>query len=224
MSAPITEAHLELAKTALFSRDNVGRLLTAPMAAQLIADSEARAVEPWRTQVEELRGALALGQENCDDVFDDLREERDQLRAEVERLKKQIKDDNRSYGCELRDPYGTIWEQATNDHARAELAEAILGELQELHGCSRELIVHWCAHAAQRSLGLDQTRAELAAEREKAERYRLATLKLDAELAKEREKVRVLREALDEAQSCGGITGSIFMQARAALAATEDTK
>ena len=46
------------------------------------------------------------------------------LRAEVERLKKQIKDDNRSYGCELRDPNGTIWEQAAKDHARAERAEA----------------------------------------------------------------------------------------------------
>jgi len=45
---------------------------------------------------------------------------------------------------------------------------------------------------------------------------------LERELADEREKVRVLREALDEAQSCGGLTGSIFMQARAALAATED--
>jgi len=44
-----------------------------------------------------------------------------------------------------------------------------------------------------------------------------AALERDAE----REKVRVLREALDEAQSCGGLTGSIFMQARAALAATE---
>ena len=44
-----------------------------------------------------------------------------------------------------------------------------------------------------------------------------------AQLAAEREKVRVLREALDEAQSCGGLTGSIFMQARAALAATEET-
>jgi hypothetical protein len=42
-----------------------------------------------------------------------------------------------------------------------------------------------------------------------------------AALTTEREKVRVLREALDEAQSCGGLTGSIFMQARAALAATE---
>ena len=44
-----------------------------------------------------------------------------------------------------------------------------------------------------------------------------AALERDAE----REKVRVLREALDEAQSCGGLTGSIFMQARAALAATD---
>lgn len=52
--------------------------------------------------------------------------ERDRLRAEVERWKKQIKDDNRSYGCELRDPNGTIWQQATKDRARAERAEAEL--------------------------------------------------------------------------------------------------
>lgn len=49
-----------------------------------------------------------------------------ELRAEVERLTKQIKDDNRSYGCELRDPNGTIWEQAAKDHTRAERAEAEL--------------------------------------------------------------------------------------------------
>ena len=48
----------------------------------------------------------------------------DQLRAEVERLKQKIKDDNRAYGFELRDPNGTIWEQAAKDHARAERAEA----------------------------------------------------------------------------------------------------
>jgi hypothetical protein len=47
---------------------------------------------------------------------------------------------------------------------------------------------------------------------------------LERELTAEREKVRLLREALDEAQSCGGLTGSIFMQARAALAATEAAK
>ena len=47
---------------------------------------------------------------------------------------------------------------------------------------------------------------------------------LQRELATEREKVRVLREALDEAQSCGGLCGAVFLQARAALAATEDAK
>lgn len=55
------------------------------------------------------------------------------LRAENERLTKQIKDDNRSYGCELRDPNGTIWEQATKDHARAERAEA--AELDAIASC-----------------------------------------------------------------------------------------
>jgi hypothetical protein len=38
---------------------------------------------------DQLRAALALGQINCDNAYDDLRTERDQLRAEVERLKKQ---------------------------------------------------------------------------------------------------------------------------------------
>ena len=49
--------------------------------------------------------------------------------------------------------------------ARAERAEAIVGKLQELHGCSQEMVVHWCEHAANRSLGLDQARSELATER-----------------------------------------------------------
>ena len=74
-------------------------------------------------------------------------------------------------------------------NARAERAEAIVGKLQELHGCSQEMVVHWCEHAANRSLGLDQARSELATEREKSERYRLATLKLDAELAAERARL-----------------------------------
>ena len=47
MSTPNTptETHLELAKNALFARDASGRLMTAQMVAQLLADSEARAVE-----------------------------------------------------------------------------------------------------------------------------------------------------------------------------------
>jgi len=74
---------------------------------------------------DELRGALALGQQNCDDVYDELRADCDELRADVVRLT-----------------------------ARAERAEA-----------------------------------ELSTEREKSERYRLATLKLDAELAVERARL-----------------------------------
>jgi hypothetical protein len=78
-----------------------------------------------------LRAELAVAEnwvEHHSAHADDLIDENVRLRAEVERLKKQIKDDNRSYGCELLDPYGTIWEQAAKDHARAEKAEAALAE------------------------------------------------------------------------------------------------
>jgi len=100
--------------------------------------------------------------------------ERDQLRAD----------------CENETKWAAHYlAQSIADRARAERAEAIVGKLQELHGCSQEMVVHWCEHAANRSLGLDQARSELATEREKSERYRLATLKLDAELAAERARL-----------------------------------
>lgn len=99
MSTPITKQHLKIIDEIRVCDRCMRFDITDAQAAQLIADSEARA---------------------CD-----------QLRAEVERLKKQIKDDNRSYGCELRDPYGTIWEQATKDHDRAGKAERALAELRE---------------------------------------------------------------------------------------------
>lgn len=60
--------------------------------------------------------------------------DRRRLRAEVERLTKRIADDNKAYGCELRDPNGTIWEQAAKDHARAEHAEAELAAIKRGHG------------------------------------------------------------------------------------------
>jgi hypothetical protein len=114
---------------------------------------------------------------------------------------------------------------------RAYRAEAELGKLQELHGCSQGMVVHWCEHAAKRSLELDQVQAELATEREKAERYRLATLKLDAELATEREKVRTLRLACDQICEEWGINHDanpigagqrMSTRAGKALEATED--
>jgi hypothetical protein len=79
----------------------------------------------------------------------------------------------------------------------------------------------------------ERAEAELATEREKAERYRLTTLKLDAELAKEREKVRVLREALEnlrDEQNGAPLCAreeqwkQAMDKADAALATTEDAK
>ena len=159
-------------------------------AAQLIADSEARAVEPWRTQVEELRGALALGQENCDDVFEDLREERDSLRAVFPQICaalgngaccmpdvsvgfiESIPNEVVSVVAKLRAQVerltldrGIAFAETELMRDRAELAEAILGKLQEIHGCSQEMVVHWCERAAKRSLAMDSAQAELAKER-----------------------------------------------------------
>ena len=96
------------------------------------------------------------------DECEKLETELARLRAEVERLKKQIKDDNRAYGCELRDPNGTIWEQAAKDYARAEKAEAALAEAK----VERETV----AEASLRSLESYIDKLKQFAERaEKAE-------------------------------------------------------
>ena len=60
-------------------REDQAALRAELAAAQLIADSEARATA-------ELRGALALGQENCDDAYDELATDCAELRADVVRL------------------------------------------------------------------------------------------------------------------------------------------
>ena len=108
--------------------------------------------------------------------------ERDQLRAEVERLTKQIKDDNRSYGCELRDPNGTIWQQATKDHARAERAEA----------AETVALAKWNG-ALERAL---KAEADLAALEQCHDDNCRAVVRLDAELAAAKERLR--SEAMDD--------------------------
>ena len=50
----------------------------------VIGEPLAKKLRDTEAERDELRGALALGQQNCDDAYDDLRAERDQLRAEVE--------------------------------------------------------------------------------------------------------------------------------------------
>jgi trehalose-6-phosphatase len=84
---------------------------------------------------------------------------------EVERLTKQIKDDNRSYGCELRDPNGTIWQQAAKDHARAEKAEDEVERLTEqlrIESAASAHALHWAekAEAERAALAKDKERLD----------------------------------------------------------------
>jgi serine/threonine protein kinase HipA of HipAB toxin-antitoxin module len=80
MSAPaqVTEAQYQLAH-------QIRQSSTQERAAQLIADSEAKATA-------ELRGALVLGQQNCDDAYDDLRAERKDAIARAERAEAEVAD------------------------------------------------------------------------------------------------------------------------------------
>jgi hypothetical protein len=48
--------------------------------------AEERKLTALTAERDELRGALALGQQNCDDVYDELRVDCDELRADVVRL------------------------------------------------------------------------------------------------------------------------------------------
>ena len=87
----------------------------------------------------------------------------------------------------------TTWVDRAN--ARADKAEAVLIDPQKLHAhCLRSLNEGQIAHLFGGKMTeivhrAEKAEAELATEREKAERYRLATLKLDAELATERARL-----------------------------------
>ncbi len=51
-----------------------------------------------------------------------------QLQEEIKTLKQQILDDNKAYGCELRDPYGTIWQYAEGVRKENEALKAAQAE------------------------------------------------------------------------------------------------
>ena len=134
MSTPNTptEAHLELAKNALFARDASGRLMTAQMVAQLLADSEARAVANAVAAIIE-KNAPEIAKANAELTrlrADNLTAhqmacaaglERDQLRAEVDALKQCIESGPR-----------VLREDAERNAARAERAEADTARLNWL--------------------------------------------------------------------------------------------
>lgn len=59
-------------------------------------------------------------------------EEIDSLRAQLKEAQGEIKNLHKQFGCELLDPYGTIWEQAAKLKSRAEAAEKENERLREL--------------------------------------------------------------------------------------------
>ena len=146
-----------LAEVRAFSKDeSCARVLYAEIERLRTELTRLRAeVEKWQTvaatmsterehnanEAGRLRAELAVAENwvsHHSKHADDLIAENVKLRADLERFTKQIKDDHRSYGCELRDPNGTIWEQAAKDHARAEKAEAECVEQARLLGMSGE--------------------------------------------------------------------------------------
>jgi predicted RNase H-like nuclease (RuvC/YqgF family) len=167
MKTPIhIEAHYELRRKIIHSAPDEG--------AQLIADSEARAT---RKQIE----ALEITTRRWLNV----EKERDQLRAEVERaceveheLRAEVKRMTRYYEydhkclCEVQDRCH-LWKQ------RAMKAEADLAAAKE----------RLRSEAMDDYASIKDLQRELATEREKAERYRLVTLRQDADLATERARL-----------------------------------
>jgi hypothetical protein len=167
MSTP-TEVHFDLAlqiAEALARSGNVA-------AAELIAASEARATA-------ELRGALALGQQNCDDVYDELRVDCDELRADVVRLTSE-RDQLRAQLHALQLVCGTndankfqTWVDRAN--ARAEKADAALTAEREKVRVLRHALENLCdeqngapleVNRDQWQLAMDESRLALAATEE----------------------------------------------------------
>ena len=168
MSAQVTEAHLELAKTVIFSRDASGRLLTAPMAAKLIAESEAKATAELRTVFPQICAALGNGAFCTPDVSvefikvipNEVAEVVAQLRAEVERL--------RDGGVQrIKDAMAVVMDERDSLKARAERAEAELKKwsLLNLWGGTPEIIHAFVKGQQARIHATQDVEAELAAER-----------------------------------------------------------
>ena len=162
--APVTEAHIELAKTALFSRDKAGRLLTAPMAAQLIADSEAKAV-------------FNAAKSNWSESIGFIISERDRLRQQVANLTfsndshRETAETWRTAAIEniqLRADLDAIKAIRDEEKARAERAEAELAGIRALADRrNKRYHVEDTTHQLVAALdqALDIAQAELKAER-----------------------------------------------------------
>jgi hypothetical protein len=216
MSAPaqVTEAQKALwTKLYNLAHDEIFDVASSDgPATQLIADSEAAACADLKRRFDELENRhlrlihdksvsyasevpaseRAMMQHTVQSLHDERNEwrtsatrawdEREQLRAEVE---------------EKRNLLSVAIKSAGDQAERAERAEAVLGKLQELHGCSQEMVLHWCEHAAKRSLALDKERSTLAG-------VIAIKMQFEAELAKERARLDWL-EANSVSIYCAGL-------------------
>jgi hypothetical protein len=178
---------------------------------------------------DQLQAALALGQENCDAAYDELRGDADELRADVVRLtaeRDQLRAEAQRFqrlqrfidsaAAEMKAgliTFGGIAElRAECDQLRAEniafraaqkACEAcdeptafevrqFRAEMERLRSdrdCEKRLRKDAEEFRENAIARAERAEAELATEQEKSERYRLATLKLDAELATERARL-----------------------------------
>jgi chromosome segregation ATPase len=161
-----------------------------------------REVAALTVERDQLRAALALGQENCDAVYDELRGDCDELRGDVVRLATE-RDQLRAENTTLR----------AAQKACEACDEPTAFEVRQLRAEFEKLTIQ-VAQTQDRNVSLrfdaDQLRAEverLRADRDcekrlrkdadefrenaiaRAERYRLASLKLEAELAAERARL-----------------------------------
>jgi chromosome segregation ATPase len=161
-----------------------------------------------KAERDQLRAALALGQENCDAVYDELRADCDELRGDVVRL------------------------SAERDQLRAEVER-----VRSDRDCEKRLrkdADEFRENAIERA---EKAEADLAAAKERLRSEAMddyASIKnLQRELATEREKVRVLRAALENL--CDEQNGApletrrdqwqlAMDEARAAIVATEGSK
>ena len=151
-----------------------------------------------RAERDQLRAEVAeMHQSFAGNVHTDNR----QLRAEVERLKSQVADPQQLHAHCLRTlNEGQIahlfWERMTEIVNRAEKTEAAQtvalanwnGALERALKAEADLIALAQCHD-DNCRGVVKIADDLSTEREKAERYRLASLKLDAELAAERARL-----------------------------------
>ena len=143
-----------------------------------LAKAELTAEEACRNRDEARDEILGIDAENTE-----LRAVASELRAEVERLKQQVKDDNKAYGCELRDPSGTIWEHAKRLEAEVERLKTDVDLITADRNDHVKWVQHFKARAERAEIALKQI-AENEEKKSSADGWLIATARAAIDVAK----------------------------------------